>query len=100
MREPGADDEPGDTWSPVHAHVVVSLRHSEWARSTRERLQRILAMSDRARLPAGVYVKVQGLCGRVDVAYYGRWPDHAELASWRTELERLGINAAVHAGRL
>lgn len=100
MREPGADDEPGATWSPAHPQALVGRQHIEWAAATRARLQRILAMSDRARLPAGVYVKVLGLCGRLDVASYGRWPDPAELASWRAELERLGLNAAVNAGRL
>lgn len=66
----------------------------------RARLERIQQLGERARLPHGIWVEVEdrrGLLTHTDIQKDRRDVDPAALVA---EIERLGVNNAIRAGRL
>lgn len=69
-------------------------------RRERARLERIQQLGERARLPHGIWPEVadrRGFLTHTGVPEHRRDIDPAELDA---EIERLGVNAAIRAGRL
>ena len=94
-REPGLDDAGGA------APVPLKREDPQRAAFTRERarLEKIHALAERARLPAGVYAEVGFRDGTLVLGWIH--PDRQiDRAPLEAEIERLGVNAAIRAGRL
>jgi hypothetical protein len=69
-------------------------------RRERARLERILQLGERARLPHGIWVEVADRRGFL--THTGIPADRRDVdpAAVEAEIERLGVNAAIRAGRL
>ena len=94
-KEPGIEDVPGQ--------ATVPLERGDPARAAidreRARLEKIHALGERARLPAGVYAEVGFRDGTLVLGWIH--PDRQiDRAPLEAEIERLGVNAAIRAGRL
>jgi hypothetical protein len=99
QREPGTDDEPASTWEPPIATQGRRDPHIAHCEAMRDRLDKIYEMSRRANLPKYVYVKAAGRSGLLELSM-SPWIKPDEVARHQKELDRLGLNAAINAGRL
>lgn len=92
-REPGADDDMARPAAVEDGSPACRAVQRE-----RARLVRIQEQGERARLPLGMHA----VCGSRDgFLVVGGWrirPDTVPAAE--AEIERLGVNAAIRAGRL
>lgn len=94
-REPGLDDAGGA------APAALEREAPQRAAIDRERarLEKIHALGERARLPHGVYAEVGFRDGTLVLGWIH--PDRRiDRAPLEAAIERLGVNAAIRAGRL
>ena len=92
-REPGADEggapRPLEPGAPARRAIDRE----------RARLVKIQELAERARLPYGIHAEVSCREGLVVVGWIR--PDRqVDMPALEAEIERLGINAAIRAGRL
>jgi len=91
--EPGTDDVQPPRLQPDDPARAVIERE-------RDRLVKIHKLGERARLPHGIWPEVRdrsGILTHTGIPEHRRDIDPAELDA---KIERLGVNAAIRAGRL
>lgn len=102
LREPGADDKDPQSWRP--RPIRLANPDAQRCAALRLRLERINTLGERAynqikhELCWGIYVHVVDQSGLLGITAGSAKPE--TLAAAMAIVERIGVNAAIRAGRL